>query len=114
MIRLSSNRRRFRFGVGRNRFGLIFGGLLANNIQLPQVHEVRPQHRHGIKPGGFVFLVISWSCGDRLLIDFLLKGDQAVDQSLGSWRASWNVHVDRQELVDPVDYVVTLLEWPTA
>ena len=48
--------------------------------------------------------------GEGLAADFLLQGNQAVEQRLGPRRTARDVDVDRDEAVDALEHVITLLE----
>ncbi len=47
----------------------------------------------------------------RLLIDFALQRHERVQQCLRTWRATGYMHIHGDVTVDPLEHVVTLLEW---
>ena len=52
---------------------------------------------------------------DRHAIDFVLQPHQAVQQGLRSRRASWDVDVDRDDMIDAVELLSAMLDsrWRT-
>jgi len=74
--------------------------------------------RHGVrgcfcfKEFGACFLAVVATEEFRSL-DFALELHQAIEHGFGAWRATWHIHVDRDNFIYTLHHTVALLEWTT-
>ncbi len=87
----------------------LFFQLIFDQRQLAGIDDVRPQNRHR-DSGHRLILAIPRHGKNRLRLNFLLQGNDAVEQGLGCGRAARHVHIHRDVFIDAGDHVVAFFK----